>query len=108
MERERERAGNVSRGATVNLTNLIHLAQAGDGVIKSTQVTNGGESNYFTNKRKRSDRGEGEKGTPCSCSPPILLSFPISPSQTMGPSLLCSLFFLVLFIAIKEGSLSLQ
>lgn len=43
---------NVSCGASVNLNNLIHLARAGDGVIKSTQVTNGGESNYFTNKKK--------------------------------------------------------
>lgn len=60
--RERESSENVSRGASVNLTNLIHLARAGDGVIKSTQVTNGGESNYFINKKKPSDRGTGGGG----------------------------------------------
>lgn len=40
----------LSGVAAVNLTNLIQLAGVGDGVIKSTQVTNRGESNYFTKK----------------------------------------------------------
>lgn len=38
--------------AAVNVTNLIQWAGVGDGVIKSTQVTNKGESNYFTKKNR--------------------------------------------------------
>lgn len=49
-QHDRRRGEPFSCRVSVNLTNLIQLAKAGDSVIKSTQVTNGGESNYFTKK----------------------------------------------------------
>ena len=104
-ERERESSENVSRGASVNLTNLIHLARAGDGVIKSTQVTYGGESNYFINKPKKKQWQERGNGTPFFSSP-ILLFHLLHPED--GSSLLRGHVFIFFVIALDDGSSSLN
>lgn len=65
--RVKARGEPLSCVAAVNLTNWIQLARVGDGVIKSTQVTNKGESNYWTKNRVT----EEVEGTSCLFIPPI-------------------------------------
>ena len=117
--RQRERGEPFSCGAAVNLTNLIQLARAGDGVIKSTQVTNGGESNYFT--KKWSDGG-GRRDT-LLFLPSLFHHLPLRPHQarrqthslcsTASPFSFPFFFFLFLFfppfyIAVNDGWPSLK